>query len=67
MNAEESDWLVAVCSVVFDLDVGQQLEHVYPHGALSEPIASAIAFHAFPVSNKGTAMPVLSILWHFVW
>lgn len=58
MNADESDWVVAVCSVVFDLDVGQQLEHVYPNEALSEPTASAVAFHAFPVSNECRSVPV---------
>lgn len=45
-----SDWIVAICSVVFDLDVGQQIESVCPIGALSEPTASAVAFHSFPVS-----------------
>lgn len=46
----QSDWILAICSVVFDLDVGQQLESVYPPDALSEPTASAVAFHSFPDS-----------------
>lgn len=54
--AAHCDWIVAICSVVFDLDVGQQLESVYPPDALSEPTASAVAFHSFPVSGEQTAM-----------
>lgn len=49
-TSERSEWIVGICSVVFDLDVGQQLECVFPNDALPEPIASAVAFHAFPVS-----------------
>lgn len=45
-----SDWIVAICSVVFDLDVGQQLESVYPTAAISESTATTVAFHSFPVS-----------------
>ncbi|KAL3154098.1 hypothetical protein ABBQ32_013634 [Trebouxia sp. C0010 RCD-2024] len=45
-----SDWIVAICSVVFDLDVGQQLESVYPIAAISESTATSVAFHSFPDS-----------------
>lgn len=45
-----SEWIVGIASVVFDLDVGQQLESMFPEDALPEPTASAVAFHAFPVS-----------------
>ena len=51
-----SDWVLAICSVVFDLDVGQQLESVYPTNAMSEATASAVAFHSFPVSAQSTAL-----------
>lgn len=47
--SSQSEWVVGIASVVFDLDVGQQLECVYPANALMEPTASAVAFHAFPV------------------
>ena len=47
-----SDWIVAVCSVVFDLDVGQQMESVYPTAAISETTATSVAFHSFPVSTR---------------
>lgn len=52
-----SDWIVAICSVVFDLDVGQQLESVCPPDALSEATASAVAFHSFPVSHDVNFVP----------
>lgn len=51
MQTGRSDWIVAVCSVVFDLDVGQQLESVYPNAAISEATATSVAFHSFPVSR----------------
>ena len=47
-----SDWILAICSVVFDLDVGQQMESVYPIAAISETTATSVAFHAFPVSTR---------------
>lgn len=49
-----TDWIVGICSVVFDLDIGQQLESVFPADALPEPTASAVAFHALPVSTTYT-------------
>ena len=51
-TAGRSDWIVAICSVVFDLDVGQQLESVYPAAAISESTATSVAFHSFPVSAR---------------
>lgn len=51
-TAGRSDWIVAICSVVFDLDVGQQMESVYPTAAISETTATSVAFHAFPVSTR---------------
>ena len=47
-----SGWVVAICSVVFDLDVGQQMETVYPTAAISEMTATSVAFHSFPVSTR---------------
>lgn len=51
-NVGRSDWIVAVCSVLFDLDVGQQMESVYPIAAISETTATSVAFHSFPVSTQ---------------
>lgn len=51
-TAGRSDWVVAICSVVFDLDVGQQMESVYPTAAISETTAASVAFHSFPVSAR---------------
>ena len=45
----------ALCSVVFDIDVGQRLEHCHPEGALSEEEARDLAFHSFPVRRVGGA------------
>lgn len=41
--------VLALAMVVFDLDVGQLVEDVYPDGALSPEECRDIAFHAFPV------------------
>ena len=51
MGQETSAWIVAICSVIFDLDIGQKVEDVYPEHAISQAEASAVAFHAFPVSS----------------
>jgi len=45
-----ADWVVALCSITFDLDVGQQVDECYPPGSLSEEEQTDIAFHAFPDS-----------------
>lgn len=47
-------WIVAVCSVVFDVDVGQRVEHIYPEGVLSDDEVQDVAFHAFPVRAGGS-------------
>lgn len=41
----------ALCLVVFDVDVGQQVEAMHPAGALTAQEASDVAFHSFPVSS----------------
>lgn len=48
--ARQQSWLLCFCSVEFDLDVGQKMEHVVPQGALTTQEQSDIAFHAFPDS-----------------
>ncbi|KAK9831905.1 hypothetical protein WJX81_007718 [Elliptochloris bilobata] len=45
-----SEWCLAICSVVFDIDRGQLVECCYPSAALSAKELAAIAFHAFPDS-----------------
>lgn len=45
-----SEWCTAICSVVFDIDLGQQVESCCPPSALSAEELEAVAFHAFPVS-----------------
>jgi len=45
-----TNWVVALCSITFDLDVGQQVEECYPSDALSPEERKDIAFHAFPDS-----------------
>ena len=44
-----NDWVLAVCSIVFDIDVGQKLEACFPQNALSSEEENDIAFHSFPV------------------
>ena len=41
----------AICSIVFHVDLGQQVECCYPPGALSPEELATVAFHAFPVRN----------------
>ncbi len=43
-------WIVGLCAVVFDVDVGQKVKFLTPDGALSEEERAAVAFHSFPVS-----------------
>eukprot|EP00798_Chlamydomonas_sp_ICE-L_P022159 gene22159-29224_t len=43
-------WLVGLCSVIFDVDLGQRVEHLVPAGVLSEEEKRDVAFHAFPDS-----------------
>lgn len=45
-------WIIGICSVVFDIDVGQTLQHLHPENCLSEEEQSSVAFHAFPVSSS---------------
>ena len=42
-------WIVAICSVLFDLDVGQRIDSICPDHALTEEEANDVAFHSFPV------------------
>lgn len=43
-------WIVAICSVVFDVDIGQKVEHIHPADAITEEEQHDLAFHAFPDS-----------------
>lgn len=47
--AGEPQWIVGVCSVLFDVDVGQKVEHLHPPTALSPEEQTDVAFCAFPV------------------
>ena len=48
-ESTDSPWLVAICSVLFDLDVGQRIDSIVPEGALTDEEANDVAFHSFPV------------------
>lgn len=50
-NSAGNDWILGICSVVFDLLQGQKLEDCFPQNALSEDEANDVAFHSFPVCN----------------
>ena len=50
-ESPESPWLVAICSVLFDLDVGQRIDSIVPEGALTDEEANDVAFHSFPVRH----------------
>ncbi|GIL89700.1 hypothetical protein Vretimale_16639 [Volvox reticuliferus] len=43
-------WIVGICSIIFDIDVGQRIEHLVPEGCLSKEEQHDIAFHSFPDS-----------------
>lgn len=50
VDRPQSTWLRCICSVEFDLDQGQKLEHIVPEDALSIQEQSDVSFHAFPDS-----------------
>ncbi|GIL57407.1 hypothetical protein Vafri_12586 [Volvox africanus] len=43
-------WIVGICSIIFDIDVGQRTEHLVPEGCLSKEEQHDVAFHSFPDS-----------------
>lgn len=44
-------WLVGLCTVVFDIDIGQTVSHQWPEGVLTENELNAVAFQSFPVRS----------------
>ena len=68
-------WLLGIAVVVFDIDVGQRIDHLVPANCLTEDEGSAVAFHSFPVGahNLQRAMSVhhrssiVLTLVHAVW
>ncbi|KAK9853379.1 hypothetical protein WJX84_012047 [Apatococcus fuscideae] len=50
MLASPAAWLTSICSVIFDIDVGQRLEDVYPPESLDSEDGANIAMHSFPDS-----------------
>ena len=53
-SGSKQPWVLGVCSVVFDVDVGQTVEHLVPEGILSKEEMTDLAFHSFPVRHLGT-------------
>ena len=51
----KSEWIHCLAVVLFDLDIGHQLEQCYPRDALSVAEQGDVAFHAFPVCHEATA------------
>ena len=49
LESFETDWLIGICSVIFDIDEGQKVLDIYPTGAIGAAEASDVSFHAFPV------------------
>eukprot|EP00951_Prasinocladus_malaysianus_P013410 scaffold101303_cov44-Prasinocladus_malaysianus.AAC.1 len=45
-----NEWVCALCSISFDLDVGQHVDDCYPPDSLTSEEQADIAFHAFPDS-----------------
>ncbi|KAI9325886.1 hypothetical protein DFJ73DRAFT_632994 [Zopfochytrium polystomum] len=45
-------WVLCICVVAFDLELGQALEFVYPPVSLSQEEKKNISFSAFPDSNS---------------
>lgn len=47
----QAPWgVIGLASVVFDVDVGQKVQHLVPHDVLSKEEQTDVAFHSFPVS-----------------
>lgn len=62
MAASQAQWILGICTVVFDVDVGQKINNLVPSGILSKEEQMAVAFHAFPVSCLAPASTKLSAL-----
>lgn len=45
-----SPWVVGICSVIFDVDVGQKISHLVPENCISETERTDVAFNSFPDS-----------------
>ncbi len=50
-------WIIGVASVVFDIDQGQTLEHLYPAGIINEEEGRDVAFNS--KSTKTRCMPLV--------
>jgi hypothetical protein len=66
-ESTDSPWLVAICSVLFDLDVGQRIDSIVPEGVLTDEEANDVAFHSFPVwalrsATASDAHPIISCM-----
>ena len=44
-------WIEGICTVLFDIDVGQTVRDIVPGRVLTEEEESAVAFNSFPVSQ----------------
>ncbi|KAG2489782.1 hypothetical protein HYH03_011732 [Edaphochlamys debaryana] len=49
-TSASQQWIVGICSVLFDIDVGQRVEHLVPAGCISKEEQQDVAFHSFPDS-----------------
>ena len=50
-NESSKSWLEAICTVRFDLEEGQVVEHIFPEDKLTEEELKVISNYAFPDSH----------------
>lgn len=50
--SQRRQWLVGIATVVFDLDLGQQMDNLHPPGVLHDTEREAIEYSSFPVCTS---------------
>lgn len=56
-SGPSTPWVIGICSVLFDIDKGQTLQHLHPVDCISDEEQASVAFHSFPVRHRPVVDP----------